>query len=288
MKYGSGKRALGSLSFAALLVLLCVSLCSCSFSLENTLKRVKAYINGDELSEPPEGFVESRENETYAYDVYTDHVVLTAYKGESLKVSVPASVDGLPVRKIAGLAFYEGVAVEELTLPEGVTELEENALYYCTALQKLTLPASLTKLGDKCFSWCSALQEVTLPNGITELPAYCFNQCTSLQTLTVKGTLTAVGARAFSGCEALQSVPFTRNLRSVGDFAFRGCKLLEYVTLPGSCTFGKDVFADCAEGFSVVTAQDSACWNACLEAGIPVRSSASEPPVTSGDASASE
>lgn len=270
-KCTASRTACRVVSFAVLLALLCVFLCSCSFSLESALSKVKAYINGDEPSEPPVGFVESRENETYKYDVYEGYAVLTAYKGEALQVQVPATIDGLPVRRIASLAFYEGAAIEELVLPEGVTELEENALYYCTSLKKLTLPESLTKLGDKCFSWCGALTEVTLPKGITELPAYCFNQCTSLQTLTVKGTLNAVGVRAFSGCTSLQNAPFTQTLHSVGDYAFRGCTLLESLTLPGDCTVGQDAFDGCAEHFSVVTAQGSACWNACLEAGVAVR-----------------
>lgn len=256
---------------AAMLFLLCVSLCSCSFSLETALTELKAYINGTEVSQPPADFVESREGKQYTYDVYLEYVVLTGYIGEAVEVQIPAKIDGFPVRKIAGLAFYEGVDVVSVTVPEGVKELEENAFYYCSALTSVTLPDSLEKIGDKAFSWCTSLTEVTLPEKIREIPAYCFNQCTSLKNVAFPEEITSVGTRAFSGCSSLESLRFGDTVAAIGNYAFRDCAMLSEVRLPGECVPGEAVFDGCAEGFAVVTEQGSVCWEACIELGVALK-----------------
>lgn len=295
MKRISPKRVRKRAVLLALLLLLCVSLCSCSFSLESAMEELKAYINGEEVPQPPEGFVESREGKLYKYDVYRDHIVLTGYLGEAFDVKIPAKIDGLPVRKIAGLTFYEGADIISVTVPEGVTELEENAFYYCTTLISVSLPSTLEKIGDKAFSWCTSLTGITLPEKIREIPAYCFNQCTSLTTVTFSEELVSVGTRAFSGCTSLQSLRFENALTEVGNYAFRGCTSLYRVRLPGDCKLGSEVFTDCASTFCVATVPDSVCWAACTEQGIallpeqdssvalPGGESADESADTSGD-----
>ena len=252
---------------------LCVLLGGCSLSVESVMKDLKAYINGEEPSEPPEGFVESKENDAYSYDVYDDHIVLTGYKGESVAVTVPEQIDGLPVTVVGGLAFYYGAAVESVSLPSTVTELAENAFYYCRSLKSVSLPDSVVTLGDKCFSWCSSLTVLTLPSGVTAIPDYCFNECAALETLNLPDGVVSVGVRAFSGCKRLSKVPFGKSLTSVGALAFRDCESLPVLTLPGECTVGQGAFTGCADAFGVVTERNSVCWQALWDMGVPVGTS---------------
>ena len=248
---------------------LCLLLGSCSFSLEDAMQRLKAYVNGEEIPTPPEGFVEARENDLYTYDVYETYVVITGYKGEDVDVTVPWKLDELPVRKIGELAFYYGVPVESVSLPNTVTELEENAFYYCRSLKKITLPGSITSIGDKCFSWCSSLTTVTLPRSVTVIPEYCFNECTALKTVVLPEGITSVGTRAFSGCKSLTAMSFGESLASIGSFAFRGCTSLDLVHLPGSCeTVGTDPFGGCGENLMVGTGKFSPCWEALAAQGM--------------------
>lgn len=259
-----GKRILS----IALLTLLVFSLSGCNFSLESALEELKAYVNGTEISQPPADFVESRENKEFAYDVYKKYVVITAYLGEDVDVTIPAIIDRLPVRSIAGLAFYESVPVESVTVSEGIQMLEENAFYYCTALKSVTLPKSLNAIGDKAFSWCSSLETITLPEGITTIPPYCFNQCTSLTKVFYSQSLVAVGARAFSGCESLEKLYFGDEMVSLGDYAFRGCTRLATLRLGGDCVFTENAMTDHPDILTVFTAMESPCWTACHELGI--------------------
>ena len=190
-----------------LLAVVCMTCSSCSFSfsfsLEDMLTELKAYINGTEVAQPPADFVESKENEEYAYDVYLDHIVITAYLGTETTVVIPAKIDMLPVRKLAGLTFYESVAVESVTVPEGVTELEENTFYYCGALKSVSLPESLTAMGDKTFSWCSSLEEVIVGEGLTTVGRNAFVYCSALRKINIPATAT-VSPDAFEGCTPLE------------------------------------------------------------------------------------
>lgn len=274
----------------SLLLVLCFALSSCSFSLESALKELKAYINGEEVAQPPADFVASRENDEYAYDVYKAYVVITAYLGEDVEVEIPKRIDGTPVKVIGGLAFYESVKVESVEVPEGVTTLEDNAFYYCTELKSVSLPESLETIGDKAFSWCSALETIYLPDGITVIPDYCFNECTSLKSVVCSEDLEKIGARAFSGCVALEALAFGDALDFLGNFAFRGCTSLKSVSLPGDCIPEEKAFEGCSETLYVVTEQESPCWIACTEIGVPVSDSIAVelPDDTSDDTSLEE
>lgn len=273
---------------------LCLSLClllgSCSFSLEDAMVRLKAYVNGTEIEEPPEGFVESRENESFSYDVYTDHVILTGYKGEKVSVSVPRTIDDLPVTTIGELAFYYGVAVESVILPNTVTTLADNAFYYCRSMRMVSLPDSITSIGDKCFSWCSSLESVVLPSKLTSIPDYCFNECTALTTVTLPDGLKTVGTRAFSGCAALEGLYFPDGVESVGGLVFRDCAALTALRLPGGCTVGENAFTGCPEELIVATARNSVCWKACKEQEVNVEPDTGTLPLpdTSEDVSGEE
>ncbi len=268
--FAKRRKSVGLLAGALALAIL---LGGCSLSVESIMEDLKAYVQGEEPSEPPEGFVESKENDAYSYDVYDDHVVLTGYKGEAVNVTVPDTLDGLPVTVIGGLAFYYGVPVENVKLPSTVTELAENAFYYCRSLKHLELPDSLVTLGDKCFSWCLSLTALTVPPGVTAIPDYCFNECAGLEWLTLPDGVTSVGVRAFSGCKLLSRVSFGSSLTSVGALAFRDCVSLPVLTLPGACTVGRDAFTGCAEAFGVVTERNSVCWQALWDMGVPVGTS---------------
>ena len=278
----------GRAVWLVLLLVFCLALSSCSFSLESMLKELKAYINGEEVAKPPADFVASRENDEFAYDVYKTYVVITAYLGEDVEVEIPKKIDGTPVKVIAGLAFYESTEVESVEVPEGVTKLEDNAFYYCKSLKSVSLPESLESIGDKAFSWCSSLESVYLPDSITVIPDYCFNECSSLAYVVCSDELEQVGARAFSGCASLESLSFGDELVFLGNYAFRGCTSLKSVRLPGDCIPEEMAFADRGEALYVVTEPESPCWIACTEREVPVSESVAVelPEDTSDDTSA--
>lgn len=64
--------------------------------------------------------------------------------------------------QIGNRAFYNCYQLQELIIPEGVTEIGNSAFYDCTYLEDLVLPSSLQSICDNCFALCSKLQQITL------------------------------------------------------------------------------------------------------------------------------
>ncbi len=79
--------------------------------------------------------------------------VLLDYNGTSAKVTVP---DGV---KFVSSAFASST-VTEITLPEGVEAIANNAFASCTALKSIHLPESVTKIGISAFSSCTAFTDM--------------------------------------------------------------------------------------------------------------------------------
>jgi hypothetical protein len=89
--------------------------------------------------------------------------------------------------------FFRCTALEEMTIPEGVTELGTTMFAYCSSLRSVTLPSTLQTIGDYCFFSCDSLTEVTVPEGTQTLGGYCFFNCPSLKTLHLPDSLTEIG-----------------------------------------------------------------------------------------------
>ena len=64
------------------------------------------------------------------------------------------------LQRIGNWAFYNCHQLQELNIPEGVTEIGDAAFYGCTYLEDLVLPSSLQTIGDNCFSLCSKLGRI--------------------------------------------------------------------------------------------------------------------------------
>lgn len=93
------------------------------------------------------------------------------------------------VTEIGEDAFYYCVTLQEIRIPEGVTELKSNTFGYCSVLEKVSLPSSLTVIGESCFHGCEALSEVKLPEGLQTIGPYAFFECASLTALTLPGSV---------------------------------------------------------------------------------------------------
>lgn len=64
--------------------------------------------------------------------------------------------------KTALIGYPAAKAETVYTVPEGVTDIRQNACSFCAALTQVILPGSLTDIGDFAFSDCTALTEITV------------------------------------------------------------------------------------------------------------------------------
>lgn len=67
--------------------------------------------------------------------------------------------------------------LDEIVVPNSITEIKKYAFHGCTSIKKIELPNTLTSIGDYAFWMCSNLISVNLPNSITYIGRDSFGGC---------------------------------------------------------------------------------------------------------------
>lgn len=86
--------------------------------------------------------------------------VLYGYIAEDKEVTIP---DGV---KMISHNVFEGKGIEKITLPEGLTEIQQYAFATNRHMKEIQLPSSLTTIGMRSFVSCLALEEVIGLEGV--------------------------------------------------------------------------------------------------------------------------
>lgn len=139
---------------------------------------------------------------------------------------------------------FDGKAIKNLVVEDGITRLGNFILYKATNLQTVELPDSLVKIGQHAFDSCSNLTELSLPDSVIALGTYTFIGA-GITSLKLSSGLTSIPENAFEGCDKLTTVEIPSSIKEIGASAFDGCSSLAVVTLPeGLTSIGKYAFAD--------------------------------------------
>ncbi|MCR5507649.1 MAG: leucine-rich repeat protein [Lachnospiraceae bacterium] len=153
-------------------------------------------------------------------------------------VSLPAGTTAIPQ-----YMFWGCTSLKTLSLPESLKTIKSGA-FQNSGLSELTIPSGVTQINDSAFSGCALLKDLTLPATLTNLGGSVFYGCTSLKNITIPATVTTMGNYVFANCTGLESV----RIESVktGSYTFRGCTSLGSVYLgPGVTDFDATAFEGC-------------------------------------------
>ncbi len=143
-----------------------------------------------------------------------------------------------------------------ITVPEGVTSINNNAFNECKSLISIEIPVGVTSIGNYSFSNCQSLTSVTLSNGLISIGDYAFNACYNLDSITIPDSVVTIGEYAFASCTALTSVTISNNLTSTGRSVFYYCTSLASVTIPGSLSIIEtNMFLGCSSLTSVTISE---------------------------------
>ena len=153
------------------------------------------------------------------FKVREDEAVLVGCAQNAMgKITVPAAVGGVPVKRIAGGEFM----------------VSSGAFEGCKGITKLNLPDSIIEIDNSAFKGCSKLAEINIPAGVTEIGDDCFNGCESLKSIDIPGSVKSIGHNAFAGCKSLEEITIPEGVTSIDFYAFLDCINLEKVKIPES------------------------------------------------------
>jgi len=92
----------------------------------------------------------------FTYTINTNGTItITKYTGSGGAVTIPDTINGLPVTSIGNAAFKQCNNLVSITIPNGVTSIGGDAFSFCTKLTSATIGNSVTNIGNEAFLRCN-------------------------------------------------------------------------------------------------------------------------------------
>ncbi|MBQ8566969.1 MAG: leucine-rich repeat protein [Clostridia bacterium] len=200
------------------------------------------------------------------------------------------SIDGALYSKDRKTLIYFPVALNISTfeIPEGVTEISDNAFYGAKFVKEIKITKTLKNINENTFSMCDSIEgftvdgenadfksidgvlfskdgtklirypvakkvsSYTIPNGVNSIEKHAFDRCSTLKSITIPKTVNKIGAFAFRRCTNLESIEIPDGVTKLEGETFSSCSALRTVTLPDSIkTFGEGEFQNCTKLVSI-------------------------------------
>ena len=78
-------------------------------------------------------------------------------------------------------------------------------------MSSITIPDGVTSIENNAFNGCYSLSSITIPDGVTSIKGSAFNNCYSLSSITIPDGVTSIGDSAFVGCYGVRFYDFSRH-----------------------------------------------------------------------------
>ena len=184
-------------------------------------------------------------------------VTITKYIGTDAKVSIPASINGLPVTVIGNSAFDYCENLTSVTIPSSVTTIGESAFWGCS-LNDVTIPSSVTTIGMWAFESCLTLTNISVDsknNAYMSVNGVLFDKSGKILIFcprgksgvyTIPSSVTTIGSYAFAKCNniTIYSIPYSVTIIESSAF-------LSYLRLPNNFSIPSSVTTIRAEAFGM-------------------------------------
>lgn len=123
--------------------------------------------------------------EDYEYTLDGDNAVITKYKGNEQRVSVPSELDGHTVVAVSDGTFKDHTEIERIYLNVPLVSIGKSCFEGCTSLNLVSLPEDFVAIGERSFYGCSSLKTVSVPITVTSIGKDAFEKIGSGSVISV-------------------------------------------------------------------------------------------------------
>ena len=185
------------------------------------------------------------------------------------------------------IQYPAGAVSSSYAIPNGVSDIEDEAFAYCGNLTSVTMPDSVTSFGNPPFDSCTKLTSIAvstqnpafssingvlfnktqttliqypagaasssyaIPDGVSTIAGSAFALCANLTRVTIPDGVTNIGYLTFRYCTSLTNVTIPSSVTSIANLAFFSCTSLTSAVFKGNPpNMGTTVFGSAASGFT--------------------------------------
>ncbi|MDD3947634.1 MAG: leucine-rich repeat domain-containing protein [Clostridia bacterium] len=173
------------------------------------------------------------------------------------EIVIPSTYMGKPVTKLISRAFMGYYNLENITIPDTITHIENEA-FVSSGIKNIAISSNVTEIGVSAFKNCTNLQTITFGEDIQLdiIEEEAFSNCIALESLIIPKSVTAINSNAFSAIECdiefeegsllttIQTYAFSNYLgenlilpnsvTTIETYAFNYCSNLKSITLPSN------------------------------------------------------
>ncbi len=180
------------------------------------------------------------------------------YAGE---LTVPASLDGHPVKVLGDGCFCNNSAIISVVVPDGVEVVGNGTFSRSPNIEWVSLPDSVTNCVVSTFYECYKLKDARIPQHLDKLCAYFFHG-TAVTNIVIPDTVKAMEHDVFWDCPNLVSVKLPASLIFMDWSAFQKCPALKSVEFPaGFKAFGVYSYDELHAAFGYCTSLEKAIFH---------------------------
>ncbi|MGN0620600.1 MAG: leucine-rich repeat protein [Porcipelethomonas sp.] len=105
--------------------------------------------------------------------------------------------------KTIGACAFEGSGLKNVSVPEGITDIDVEVFANCEDLESVEIPNTVTRIYTKAFCNCNSLKQIIIPDSVVEIYNQAFESCDSLSEVYISDNTLYIQDDAFAACPIL-------------------------------------------------------------------------------------
>ncbi len=148
-------------------------------------------------------------------------------------LQIPPNVTKIGSNPLSGCSKIESLSVdknnETYSSPEGCNAIIKGSTLVVGCMNTV-IPEGITEIGDEAFFYCSGLTSLRIPSSVEIIGFYAFG-FTGLREITLPQSLKTIKDDAFRGCSYLTSFTIPKSVTSIRDGILIQCRSLTRITV---------------------------------------------------------